>query len=84
MEFRVVPLKGKSYEGRQFGYVIEQDGLPAWYVSTGGTGSCWNIREVDDEGGDLMHVCELDELIGALEALRESDANKEHVARWEG
>jgi hypothetical protein len=49
----------------------------------GGTGPCWNIRDADDEGANYLHVCDLDDLIAALHTLKNSDAHKANVKRWE-
>jgi hypothetical protein len=64
---------------------ILKDGSPYLGCWPGGTGPCWNIRVVENsqEGYDeQIHVCELDELIGALQALRASAAHQENVKRW--
>lgn len=83
--YEIVPIKGKGYEGRQWGWKILQDGVPMLDCFTGGTGPCWNIGEPAESAdvGDVpLHVCELDDMIDALVALRESEANKQNVARW--
>ncbi len=82
-EFEVLPIPGKNYEGRQWGYEIVKGGETLFEVTTGGTGTCWNI---DSDPGDLdatpLHVCDLDEAIAALRALRDSEAHRLHVERW--
>jgi hypothetical protein len=86
--YEVVPVPGENYEGRQWGYRILQDGVPFLDCHTGGTGPCWNISEPPehypgDDPGDPLHICELDEMIAALTALRDSGAHRENVERWE-
>jgi hypothetical protein len=88
-EFEVVPIPGQDYEGRQWGYLITKDGMPEFEVHTGGTGPCWNIDNapgpMDDDAPTIvpMHMCDLDETIAALEALRDSEAHRQNVKRWE-
>lgn len=77
----IEPNPGENYEGRQWGYTIMLDGRPYLRVTTGGTGSCWNLMDPEDED-DELHICELDDLIAALQFLRDSEAHKEHVKRW--
>jgi hypothetical protein len=90
--FTIVPIEGDSYEGRQWGYHVLVDGLPYLRATTGGTGSCWNFSryEVNASDGEWVrqdegdwHICELDDLIGALEALKASPAHRENVQRWQ-
>jgi len=87
VSFEVVPIPGQEYEGRQIGWRILKDGEPFLDCSPGGTGPCWNVSEVPqfdgDEAGDPLHVCKLDEMIAALAALRDSDAHRANVERWE-
>jgi hypothetical protein len=83
--FEIKPVEGEAYEGRQWGYMVECDGQPILHATTGGTGDCWNIEAADDaDDNDVipMHVCDLNGFISALEALRDSRAHAEHVARW--
>jgi hypothetical protein len=81
--YTIEPVAGCDYEGRQWGYRVLLDGHPYMECSTGGTGPCWNFTlELEDEDAILEHVCDLDELIGALTALRDSDAHRENVERW--
>lgn len=87
MGYTVEPIEGQAYEGRQIGYVVMRDGERVFECSTGGTGACWNIRQnAEDDEPYLptidVHVCDLDDLIGALTALRDSEANRLHVERW--
>ena len=65
---------------------ITLDGVPAYYAVPGHTGACWNIGEYIDGEREkpALHVCDLDAMADALRALRASDANVEHVRRWEG
>lgn len=79
--FTVEPIEGHAHEGRQIGWVVKHDGIPVINVHTGGTGECWNISETGPEPQSL-HTCDLDELIAALEALRDSEAHRMHVERW--
>ena len=76
-EYRVEPVEGQDYDGRQWGYRMVG---PRWTYEahTGGTGACWNVG-IDD---DRVHVCDLDSFIEALVALRDSQANADHKARW--
>lgn len=64
------------------GWLVTLGGEPYLHAVDGGTGPCWNIREAGDEGADRLHVCDLDDLISALTALRDSDAHKQNVERW--
>lgn len=87
MQFDIRPIEGKSYEGRQYGWCIYKDDLPYIDVSMGGTGPCWNLDDADGRGENPgtvcpLHICELDELIGALEHLRDSDVHKANVDQW--
>ena len=87
MGFTVEPVEGENYEGRQWGWHVVLDGRPVLDCSTGGTGPCWNIdclqtTSVDPSDDVPMHVCDLDELISALTALRDSEAHAENVQRW--
>jgi hypothetical protein len=93
MAYKVKPVEGQDYEGRQWGYQIwclpddsdqhSFEPFPEWNVQTGGTGPCWNISQVGDDEGAPMHVCSLEDLIAALEALRDSEADAAHRKRWE-
>lgn len=83
--YDVVPIDGQEYEGRQWGWRVLKDGVPMFDCSTGGTGPCWNVGETEpkrDEGDVPLHICDLDDAIDALVALRDSEANKQSVARW--
>ena len=83
--YEVKPVEGESFQGRQWGYVIERDGEELWHVVTGATGACWNVEDrltVVETDPEVLHVCDLDELIAALQALRSSDAHKQLVAEW--
>jgi hypothetical protein len=86
MGYEIVMIAGQNYEGRQWGWRILKDGSPMFDCSTGGTGACWNIGESPqyegDDVGDPIHICELDDAIGALVALRDSDAHRLNVERW--
>lgn len=90
MGYTIEPVEGESYEGRQWGYVVKRDGEPILRATTGGTGACWNIEEavpttVGADGemeADEFHVCDLNEFIAALEALRDSEAHRLNVERW--
>lgn len=63
--------------------VIVVDGVERYECSPGGTGPCWNIRETEDEANDFyIHVCDLDDFMAALKALRDSDAHRANVERW--
>ena len=82
-DYSVEPIEGQSYAGRQWGWMVLKDGEPFLECSTGGTGPCWNVdTELSDVDSVAMHVCELDDLIAALQVLRESDAYRANVARW--
>lgn len=82
-EFTITPVEGESYEGHQWGYEIKLAGFTFARAWTGGTGPCWNIDlEPNDDEEQPIHVCDLDELIAALQALRESDAYRENEERW--
>ena len=61
---------------------VLKDGVPFLEFLPGGTGPCWNMREANDPDGNYVHLCEIDEAIGALTALRESSAYRENIARW--
>ena len=83
--FEVKPVAGEDYEGRQWGFVIERDGNPVWHVTTGSTGICWNLEDNGDRADNTivpLHICDLDGLIEALEALRDSQAHADNVQRW--
>jgi hypothetical protein len=83
VSYSVEPAAGKRYKNRQWGYRITRDGETILHADTGGTGPCWNLlMHGGFEEDETMHVCDLDELIAALTALRDSDANAEHVKRW--
>lgn len=83
MNFEIVPIPDQNYEGRQWGWRIMKDGEPYLDCAAGGSGDCWNIRAPEDEEGDFLHFCDLDEAIRALTTLRESEAHRRNVARWE-
>ena len=70
-------------EPHENGWLISLKGEPYLYAYPGSTGPCWHIREADDEGADFLHVCELDDLIAALQALKASDAHRVNVERWQ-
>lgn len=75
-EFAVEPVAGESYE-------IRKDGQRLFRCWMGGTGRCWNIDfDPADEEEPAVHVCDLDEMIAALQALRESDVYRENEERW--
>ena len=87
--FTLTPIPDKQYEGRQYGWHILRDRQPYLDVSTGGTGACWNIdhpktpESMFAEVGIIgVHLCDLEEFIAALEALRDSEAHRDHVERW--
>jgi hypothetical protein len=81
--FSIEPVEDQNYEGRQWGYRILRDGVEFLRATAGGTGACWNIGDL---GGDpdmvATHICDLDEWIAALTALRNSAANAIHRERW--
>lgn len=81
----IQPAESQDYEGRQWGWDIYVNGELLWNVTTGGTGPCWNIVEADvpEDERFYLHVCDLDDLIAALTALRDSDEHRANVARWE-
>lgn len=91
--FVVEPADGENYEGRQWGWVITQDGHRCYGASQGGTGPCWNVTSYQtynvtaerDTGDpyDQIHICDLEAFIEALEALRDSPAHVANVERWE-
>jgi hypothetical protein len=84
-EFEIKPVEGENYEGRQWGYTIERDGRAVLHATTGGTGECWNVEAAEDAtDNDVVpiHVCDLNDFIGALQALQGSEAHAAHVARW--
>jgi len=67
-------------------YVVAEHGMPILECSRGGTGDCWNIEkfgwnELEYEPV-TWHICDLDDFISALVALRESKAHKRNVAYW--
>jgi hypothetical protein len=83
----IVPIEGQNHEGRQWGWRILKDGEPLFDCTTGGTGDCWNVGEppelcAGEEPGDKLHICDLDEAIGALRALRDSEAHRQNVEQW--
>lgn len=80
---QIEPIEGQCHEGRQWGWRIRA-GVSEFRAVTGGTGTCWNIGQDDLDGAPtaMMHVCELDDLIEALVALRDSDAHRDHLVRW--
>lgn len=87
--FTIEARTGENYKGRQYGYRIFMDGKPFIDCSTGGTGACWSIDDAEPdmaepEGGTIvpLHVCDLDDLIGALVTLKQSGAHEENVNRW--
>ena len=80
--YTVAPIEGQSYHGRQWGWRVLRNGFPFVQAVTGGSGPCWNIGE-DDNEANLMHVCDLDDLIAALIALRNSDADRLNTERWD-
>jgi hypothetical protein len=80
---RIVPIEGENYEGRQWGYMIQDDsGFNLWRVWTGGTGPCWNIAPADEMNDHPLHVCNLSQFVEAITALRDSEANAANEARW--
>jgi hypothetical protein len=83
VSYTVEPAEGKRYKDRQWGYRVKRDGETVLHVDTGGTGACWNLlMHGGYEADETMHVCDLDVLIGALTALRDSQANRAHCERW--
>jgi hypothetical protein len=86
--FTVEPIDGENSEGWQWGWMVRRDGEDVLQCDSGGTGPCWNLNALDGENhfgplGDIKgHVCELDDLIDALVALRDSNAHQDNVARW--
>jgi hypothetical protein len=87
-EFEIRPVADENYEGRQWGYEIVKDGEVVFTATTGGTGPCWNLGEdprsyADPTDAGSMHICDLDEAIAALKALRDSAAHRQNVARWD-
>ena len=81
--YDVVPIDGQEYEGRQWGWRVLKDGVPVFDCSTGGTGPYWNIADIGEPDESFpLHICDLDDAIDALVALRDSEANKQSVARW--
>jgi hypothetical protein len=64
--------------------VVDQYGNPFLRASPGGTGPCWNVGDPEDDEREAcpFHACELDELIDALTALRQSDAYRLNLERW--
>jgi hypothetical protein len=87
MNVEIRPVPDQNYEGRQWGYELVLESGTKFPVHTGGTGACWNIGEdpaayADPDEADTIHVCELDELIAALQALRQSDVYRENYERW--
>jgi hypothetical protein len=94
VKYEVRSAPGEDYEGRQYGYQIWRlptddetfPPYPEWTATTGSTGPCWNIDSYDpmnqDDDGTPLHVCDLDDLIEALQALASSDADHKHQERW--
>jgi len=86
MSYKVVPIEGQNVDGRQYGWQIQADGLGIFDCFQGSTGACWNLSNTpsynDEDPDDPIHICDLDEAIQALEALRDSDAHKQNVERW--
>lgn len=85
VEIRANPEE--NYEGRQWGYELVLESGTKFRVWMGGTGACWNIGEdpatlSDPDDAGNIHVCDLDELIAALKALRESDIYRANYERW--
>jgi hypothetical protein len=87
--FEVVPDLGKRHRANRPDWLILKDGVPLFQCSTGDTGPCWNIDNAStplDDGDDRtavpMHLCDLDEAIAALTALRDSDAYRLNEERW--
>jgi hypothetical protein len=72
----------ESADDRRWSYVIKLNDRDFLQAHTGGTGPCWNVKEADDEDAFYLHICELDEMIGALQALRDSEAHRLNVERW--
>jgi len=64
--------------------IVTVKGAPFLQAWPGGTGPCWNFAmfENGEPGEENFHVCELDEMIDALVALRDSAANRANVERW--
>lgn len=86
--FQIAPVEGKRHKDRQWGWRVLQDGVPFLDCTWGGTGPCWNIGraarfEGDQAETEPMHICELDDLIAALAALRESDAYRLNEEQWQ-
>lgn len=86
-EIRIEPNPEENYKGRQWGYTLVCASGTKFPVHTGGTGPCWNIGEDPaaydhPDEAETLHVCDLDEFIEALQALRASDAYRENVERW--
>lgn len=84
MTFTVQPIAGKEYDGFQWGWrVVDEYGNDYLHASTGGTGPCWNVCDPEDNPEVCpFHACEIDELIAALQALRESEAYRLNEERW--
>lgn len=85
--YKVVPVEGEctepEYGSRQYGWmVIDPSGIEVLHCVEGGTGECWNIGDPQHPEDSLLHVCELDDLIAALQALKGSEAHRLHVEYW--
>lgn len=91
--YSIEPIEGQDSQGRHWGYRILKDGVPYIECVTGATGACWNIDDYDCTTHGIavnteketiypLHVCDLDDLIGALVYLKRSDVHKEQVERW--
>lgn len=81
--FAIVPVEGESYEGRQWGYLVTASGEPYLHVTTGGTGTCWNVGLLDGEPeSEPLHVCDLEKFVAALTGLLCSGEHAAHCARW--
>jgi hypothetical protein len=57
-----------------------------WRVTftSGGTGPCWNISVDDPLERDrcILHICDLDAFIAALQHFAASDVRREADLRW--
>jgi hypothetical protein len=88
--FEIVPDPDKGHGGHQSGWLILKDGIPLFECTAGDTGPCWNIDNAstpfdatDDRTVIPMHLCDLDEAIAALTALRDSEAHRLNEQRWD-
>jgi hypothetical protein len=84
VDILIEPLEGEEHDGHQFGFLIKANGRPRLHATIHGVsprGPRWSLTEVSDDPAFEPSVdvsnCDLDEMIAALTALRDSAAHRD-------